>query len=209
MKWIEAARAGDLDSFGKLCEQYYAPMVAVAYSVLRDHQQQIDAFRSQMTAGDAGASASSLLRRIVLARISKLAVAAALIILAVVVFDVDLPGSSEWVRIWALRASRLPVRIRTWNPMEGATTDAVFEYSKGQADEFFDPNAFAAALQSNSASSRANIAYAFLQDPGGKSITPEEMFAGSGYHMPRVEQFGVTFTEETRTVKTYLVRRRP
>ena len=40
---IEAARAGDLDSFGKLCEHYYAPMVAVAYSVLRDHQLAEDA----------------------------------------------------------------------------------------------------------------------------------------------------------------------
>jgi len=40
---VQAARAGDLDSFGKLCEQYYAPLVAVAYSVLRDHQLAEDA----------------------------------------------------------------------------------------------------------------------------------------------------------------------
>ena len=31
MKLINAARAGDLDSFGTLCEHYYAPLVAVAY----------------------------------------------------------------------------------------------------------------------------------------------------------------------------------
>jgi len=40
---VQAARAGDLDSFGKLCEGYYAPLVAVAYGVLRDHQLAEDA----------------------------------------------------------------------------------------------------------------------------------------------------------------------
>jgi RNA polymerase sigma factor (sigma-70 family) len=43
VKLVQAARAGDLDSFGKLCEGYYAPLVAVAYSVLRDHQLAEDA----------------------------------------------------------------------------------------------------------------------------------------------------------------------
>ena len=40
---VRAARAGDLDSFGRLCERYYAPLVAVAYSVLADHQLAEDA----------------------------------------------------------------------------------------------------------------------------------------------------------------------
>ena len=44
----------------------------------------------------------------------------------VVVFDVDLPGSTEWVRIWALRESRLPVRIKVWSPQNGYSTDAIF-----------------------------------------------------------------------------------
>ena len=43
MELVQAARAGDLNSFGKLCDQYYAPLVAVAYSVLRDHQLAEDA----------------------------------------------------------------------------------------------------------------------------------------------------------------------
>jgi RNA polymerase sigma-70 factor (ECF subfamily) len=48
---IEAARAGDLDSFGKLCEQYYAPLVAVAYNVLRDHQLAEDAAQEAFARG--------------------------------------------------------------------------------------------------------------------------------------------------------------
>jgi RNA polymerase sigma-70 factor (ECF subfamily) len=43
MELVQAARAGDLDSFGRLCEGYYAPLVAVAYGVLKDHQLAEDA----------------------------------------------------------------------------------------------------------------------------------------------------------------------
>ncbi|MHC4659793.1 MAG: RNA polymerase sigma factor [Planctomycetota bacterium] len=42
-KLVEAAVAGDIDSFGQLCRQYYAPMVAIGYSVLADHQLAEDA----------------------------------------------------------------------------------------------------------------------------------------------------------------------
>jgi RNA polymerase sigma-70 factor (ECF subfamily) len=40
---LKAAVAGDLDSFGELCQRYYAAMVAVAYAVLSDHQLAEDA----------------------------------------------------------------------------------------------------------------------------------------------------------------------
>ena len=60
----------------------------------------------------------------------------------VVVFDLDLPDTSQWVRIWALRESRLPIRIRVWDPSDGQVADAILEYSTEQTEEFFDPNAF-------------------------------------------------------------------
>jgi tetratricopeptide (TPR) repeat protein len=109
-----------------------------------------------------------------------------------VVFDVEIPWTPEWVRIWALRESRLPVRIRIWDPRDGDSTDAIFEYSREQADEFFDPNAFENLLKTERTSSRVSLAYAFLEDPGGKKITPEEMFDESGYHMPIITQAGIT-----------------
>jgi RNA polymerase sigma-70 factor (ECF subfamily) len=40
---VEAAIGGDVESFGELCGQYYAAMVAVAYAVLSDHQLAEDA----------------------------------------------------------------------------------------------------------------------------------------------------------------------
>ncbi|TSA56324.1 MAG: RNA polymerase sigma factor [Planctomycetaceae bacterium] len=40
---IEAATGGDIESFGELCRRYYAAMVAIAYSILSDHQLAEDA----------------------------------------------------------------------------------------------------------------------------------------------------------------------
>ena len=40
---IEAAAGGDIESFGELCRRYYAVTVAIAYSILSDHQLAEDA----------------------------------------------------------------------------------------------------------------------------------------------------------------------
>ena len=109
-----------------------------------------------------------------------------------VVFDIDMPGMSEWVRIWALRESRLPMRIREWNSRNGSATDVFFEYSKGQDAEFFDADAFGALLESNPDNTKTNIAYAFLVDPGGREVIPSYVVEETDYHLPDVEQVGIT-----------------
>jgi RNA polymerase sigma-70 factor (ECF subfamily) len=43
INWISAARAGNIESFGRLCECYYNSVAAVAYSVLGDHHMAEDA----------------------------------------------------------------------------------------------------------------------------------------------------------------------
>jgi len=48
---VQAAQAGDIDSFGTLCEHYYSPLVAVAYSVLGDHQLAEDAAQEAFARG--------------------------------------------------------------------------------------------------------------------------------------------------------------
>jgi len=40
---VKAAVGGDIEGFGKLCQRYYAAMVAIGYSVLADHQLAEDA----------------------------------------------------------------------------------------------------------------------------------------------------------------------
>jgi RNA polymerase sigma-70 factor (ECF subfamily) len=40
---VKAAIDGDIESFGKLCQRYYAVMAAIGYSILADHQLAEDA----------------------------------------------------------------------------------------------------------------------------------------------------------------------
>ena len=42
-KLVNAAKSGNLECFGKLCENYYSTLVAIAYSILRDHHLAEDA----------------------------------------------------------------------------------------------------------------------------------------------------------------------
>ena len=43
LQLVNAAVAGNIESFGELCRRYYGPMVAIAYSLLSDHQLAEDA----------------------------------------------------------------------------------------------------------------------------------------------------------------------
>lgn len=43
IRWVSAARAGDIESFARLCECFYNSITAVAYSVLGDHHLAEDA----------------------------------------------------------------------------------------------------------------------------------------------------------------------
>ncbi len=40
---VDAAIGGDIERFGELCRRHYSPMVAIAYSVVSDHQLAEDA----------------------------------------------------------------------------------------------------------------------------------------------------------------------
>jgi len=88
-----------------------------------------------------------------------------------VVFDVEYENDPQWFRIWALRESKLPVRIRMWDPQDGECVDAILTYSKQQQKIFFDPEAFSSIIKSLS-NKRINLAYMFLKDPGGKQVFP-------------------------------------
>ena len=106
------------------------------------------------------------------------------------VFDAKREGSPEWLRIWVLKSSRLPVRMRYWDPRRGESVDVFFEYMQPQPSEAFDPDAFQEALAK--AGKRANALYNLLKDPGGEPLTPAELFEVTGYHLPEVLEVGRT-----------------
>jgi hypothetical protein len=90
-----------------------------------------------------------------------------------VVFDAQSVVSPGWVRIYALRQSKLPVGLRIWDPAEGFVVDALITYSREQPAIFFDPQAFAARLAEPG--SDTSLAYLFLKDPGGQDVTPADL----------------------------------
>ena len=79
-------------------------------------------------------------------------------------------------RVWALRKSRLPIRIviRVMDDFNGRLLrspkwDMLFTYSKEQPKDFFNPEVFAAQLK-DPAISIESLLYMFHQYPGGDSI---------------------------------------
>jgi len=87
-----------------------------------------------------------------------------------VVFDAQSAVSPGWVRIYALRETRLPVGLRLWDPAQGFSVDALITYAKEQPMVFFDAEAFEKELK-NPRRTETDLAYLFLRDPGGQDLT--------------------------------------
>ena len=108
------------------------------------------------------------------------------------VFDINNDRTPEWARVWALNSSRLPMRIRLWDPRDGDCIDVSFSYSIEQPEEFFDSERFARKLTKGKSKPR-NLLYEDMIDPGGQPLNARELFETSGgYHMPVIEDIGIT-----------------
>jgi len=79
----------------------------------------------------------------------------------------------EWIRVWALRNSKLPIRIRYWDPRDGECKDVFLTYAKQQQEIFFDPNEFEKQFK-NTKGKDVTIAYIGLKDAGGRALFPAE-----------------------------------
>jgi len=128
------------------------------------------------------------------------------------VFDLDSKISPEWMRIWTLRESKLPIRLRLWDPRDGECMDVMFTYEKQQPPEFFDSGKYKELLKESghiTTRGRTNLAYAYLKDPGGRDYVPEDLFNKSGYHMPVIEKVGLTEYGAVWVVASKSTNRRP
>jgi hypothetical protein len=96
-----------------------------------------------------------------------------------VVFDIQRffeKYKASRTRVWALRESRLPVRVVVWlqgmwesGQLNVPYLDVIFTYSKEQPEKFFDPEEFASQLKDPSISVDS-LMYMFHEFPGGDSI---------------------------------------
>ncbi len=114
----------------------------------------------------------------------------------IVVFDLTSKSFSEWLRIWALRESKLPIRILALNPENGQSQEVVLTYTKEQSESFFNPEEYQKILtnsRSFSGDNSVNLAYSLLKDSGGRNYAPEKSLEKIvNYHMPEVERIGIT-----------------
>ncbi len=59
-----------------------------------------------------------------------------------VLFEAKHETTPEYGTIWALRQSKLPIRLRFYDPRKGEYGDFFFDYSRQKIASFFDPTAF-------------------------------------------------------------------
>jgi outer membrane lipoprotein-sorting protein len=64
------------------------------------------------------------------------------------VFDLRPKDGPEWMRIWVLRQSKLPIQLRTWDASSGRSADIIFTYSREPDAGFFSAENFAKQLSS-------------------------------------------------------------
>jgi outer membrane lipoprotein-sorting protein len=89
-----------------------------------------------------------------------------------VVFDIKSASSAERCRVWALRRSKLPVRVLAVNPESGRVTDSILTYSKPQPARFFDPDVFAEQLRQNRGAGK-RVSYTDLEEWIGLEASAE------------------------------------
>ena len=97
----------------------------------------------------------------------------------IVVFDLTTDLYPVWLRIWALRESKLPIRILAWNPENGQSQDVVLTYTKEQSESFYDSVAYQKALENSQnllGDKQTNLAYALYKEPGGRNYVPEDIY---------------------------------
>lgn len=59
-----------------------------------------------------------------------------------IIFEIKHKSTPEWISIWALRSSKLPVRMCFHDPRYNVYGDFLFDYSQQKDAKFFDPKAF-------------------------------------------------------------------
>jgi len=80
-------------------------------------------------------------------------------------FDMAGEDESGRIRIWALRRSRLPVRVLYWDPDTGERVDVSLTYTDPQPMAFFDPTLFRSLLSEMEGEvDKARAAYLLIDD---------------------------------------------
>jgi len=89
------------------------------------------------------------------------------------VFDAESYDTLWNIRVWALRESKLPIRILKWHRRYDRYEEVLFSYSREQPKEFFNPDAFEERLK-DPAFTEHDLKYMFLRDPKVPSFPAQD-----------------------------------
>lgn len=88
------------------------------------------------------------------------------------VFDYARDPTRQWARIWVLRQSRLPMRIKLFYPRSRDFMLVTFDYSDPQPASYFDPEHFARVVTERRLKKEYEILHAGAQPVGGMPTDP-------------------------------------
>ncbi len=101
------------------------------------------------------------------------------------VFDLVDDASSNWMRVWVLPRSRLPIRAKTFEPSLNRTSTLEFDYADPRSGEFFDLKAFGEKSQEAGLEPYETFRIG-ERVVAGRSRSTRELHQVDGIRVPRV-----------------------
>ncbi len=107
------------------------------------------------------------------------------------VFDYARQAGGNWLRIWVLKETRKPIRMKVFEPDEDGFMQVDFDYMDPQPAAFFDADKFAATARAAGPGVDARQVYVIGSPApvGGKARDSQQIYeAAGGYHAPKVRR---------------------
>ncbi len=102
------------------------------------------------------------------------------------VFDYAQDATQRWARIWVLKQSRLPLRMKVFNPRQNEFMLVTFDYSNPQPASYFDPNHFEKVVREKQLTRPHEILRAGAEPVAGKATNRGHVHEFQGaYKAPR------------------------
>ncbi len=101
------------------------------------------------------------------------------------VFDYSHDATMQWARIWVLKESRLPIRMKLYQPNYEDFLLVTFDYTDPQPESFFDPDHFDEIIKQRNLYQVGQIMRAGAEKLEGKPVGLEQLYdPESGIQMP-------------------------
>jgi len=125
------------------------------------------------------------------------------------VFDYAHDGFRQWVRVWVLKASRLPIRLTACYPQSDERMLCLFDYSVPQPDRFFDVDAFIKEVDRKRLRRARHIYRTGLAPLAGKPRGRTQIHDLQGYKAPELLSIAANSDGDLRIVSTDPMNRHP